>query len=37
MKQAFSLNSLVECKFVDGRVVKLSRMSELLAEKERLR
>lgn len=37
MKQILSLNSLMEYECVEGKEVKLSRMSELLVKKERLR
>lgn len=37
VKQTFSLTMLVECECIKGMAMKLSRMSELLAEKERLR
>lgn len=34
VKQMFSLNILVESEYVEGKTVKLSRIFELLAEKE---
>lgn len=37
LKQTFFSNILVECECAKGKAVKLSRISELLAEKERLR